>query len=125
MGDLYEKAGATGAATEAARRRLERALLREAGLPQRTVKAGPEAIVAALETRFGGVWQSLGEHLTEASLAADINPKAGSALKLVRALGEDADRVRRAIKPATSQTLPAEDTSESSASRQGQASAGP
>ena len=32
MGDLYEKAGATGAATEAARRRLERVLVREAGL---------------------------------------------------------------------------------------------
>jgi len=100
MGDLYEKAGATGAATEAARRRLERVLLREAGLPQRTVQAGPEAIVTALEARFGGVWRSLGDHLEEAALAASVNPKAASALQLVHALGEDAERVRRAAKPA-------------------------
>ena len=96
MGDLYEKAGATGAATEAARRRLERTLLREGGLPQRTLGAGPDAIVETLEKRFGGVWKSIGEHLREAALAADVNPKASSALKLVRALGEDAARIRRA-----------------------------
>ncbi len=100
MGDLYEKAGATGAATEAARRRLERTLVREGGLPQRTVGAGPDAMVAALEKRFGGVWKSVGEHLREAALAADVNPKAASALRLVHALGEDAARVRRAAGPA-------------------------
>ena len=99
MGDLYEKAGATGAATEAARRRLERVLIHEAGLTQRTVNAGPEAIAAALQARFGGIWQSLGDHLGEAALAADVNPRTGSALHLVRALGEDAKRVRRAARP--------------------------
>ena len=99
MGDLYEKAGATGAATEAARRRLDSALLHEARLPQRTLQTGPDAVVEALEKRFGGVWKSVGEHLREAALAADIDPKAGSALKLVRALGEDAARVRRASRP--------------------------
>ena len=96
MGDLYEKAGATGAATEAARRRLGATLARDARLPHRTVQAGPDAIVEALEKRFGGVWKSVGEHLREAALAADVNPKATSALKLVRALGEDAERIRRA-----------------------------
>ncbi len=99
MGDLYEKAGATGAATEAARRRLERVLVREAGLAQRTVSASPEAIVEALQTRFGGRWQSVGDHLREAALAADANPRTTSALHLVRALGEDAERVRRALLP--------------------------
>lgn len=103
MGDLYEKAGATGAATEAARRRLERVLEREAGLPQRTVKAGPDAVVAELERRFGGTWRSVGEHMEEATLAADVNPKAGSAFRLVRALGEDAERIRRAALPASAQ----------------------
>lgn len=101
MGDLYEKAGATGAATEAARRRLEYVLVREAGLPQRTVQAGSDAVVAALEARFGGVWRSVGEHLDEAGTAADTNLKPRAALKLVRALGEDAERVRRAAKPET------------------------
>ncbi len=100
MGDLYEKAGATGAATEAARRRLQRALVREGGLAQGTVAHGPEAIVRSLEERFGGVWTSVGEHLREAALAADVNPKPGSALALVRALGEDAARVERAARPA-------------------------
>ena len=106
MGDLYEKAGATGAATEAARRRLERVLVREAGLAPRTVSAGPDAVVAALGARFGGVWQSLGEHLREAALAADTNPRTGSALHLVQALGEDAERVRRASKPGGTATVP-------------------
>lgn len=99
MGDLYAKAGATGAATEAARRRLERVLLREAGLAQRTVKAGPDSVVAALEAKFGGVWRSVGEHMTEAVSAADTGLRPGSALQLVRALGEDAERVRRAANP--------------------------
>ncbi len=99
MGDLYAKAGATGAATEAARRRLEFVLVREAGLPQRTVGAGPHAAVAALEARFGGVWRSLGEHLEQAAGAAEENLRPGGALKLVRALGEDVARVRRAAHP--------------------------
>ncbi len=86
MGDLYEKAGATGAATEAARRRLQRVLVRDGGLPQQTVEQGPDAIVAALEERFGGGWASVGEHLREAALAADVHPKPGGALALVRAL---------------------------------------
>ena len=100
MGDLYEKAGATGAATEAARRRLERVLERDVGLGHSTIQAGPEAIATALETRFGGRWGSLGEHLTEAASARDVDLRAGSALKLVQALGADADRVRRAARPA-------------------------
>ena len=102
MGDLYEKAGATGAATEAARRRLERALMREAGLAQRTIGAGPEAVVAGLEARFGGSWSSVGEHLKQAAIAADVNPTTGSALELVRALGDDAERVRQAASPHSS-----------------------
>ena len=116
MGDLYEKAGATGAATEAARRRLERVLEREAGLGQRTVEAGPEAIAAALGARFGGNWQGLGDHLVEAAIARDVDPKAGSALKLVRALAEDADRIRRAARPGASITATRDQAPEARAS---------
>ena len=100
MGDLYEKAVATGAATDAARRRLERVLLREGGLAQQTVNAGPEAVSAALGARFGGVWTDLGEHLHEAVEVRDAQLKPRSALALVRALGEDALRVQRAARPA-------------------------
>ncbi len=99
MGDLYERAGATGAATEAARRRLSRTLVRDGGLAQRTVEEGPEAIATALAGRFGGDWTALGEHLREAAAAADVHPKASGALALVRALGADAERVRRAARP--------------------------
>ncbi|MGI4829083.1 MAG: DUF4350 domain-containing protein [Janthinobacterium lividum] len=99
MGDLYEKAGATRAATEAAKRRLLRVLVRDGGLAQRTVEAGSEAVVAALELRFGGNWGSVGQHLSEAITAADVQPKPRGALALVRALGEDAERVRRAARP--------------------------
>lgn len=101
MGDLYEKAGATGAATEAARRRLLRTLLKRAGLAQRTLADGPDAIVSALQTRFGGGWQSLGDHLQEAQRAAAADPRPASALQLVRALGEDEDRVERAAHART------------------------
>lgn len=99
MGNLYERAGATGAATEAARRRLLRVLVREGGLAQRTVEAGPEAVVTALEARFGGSWASVGEHLKQAVKAADVQQKQRSTLMLVRALGDDAERVRGAARP--------------------------
>lgn len=108
MGDLYEKAGATGAATEAARRRLERALVQDVGLGQQVVQAGPDAVVAALEHRFGGTWRSVGDHLKEAASAADINLQASSALKLVHALGEDEARARRAALPEVVPTPSAE-----------------
>lgn len=105
MGDLYEKAGATGAATEAARRRLLRTLAREARLSEATLAGGPEAIAEALRKRFGGEWSSLAEHLREAAAAADVNARLGSALQLVRALGEDEARVRQAANaPARTET---------------------
>ncbi len=100
MGDLYEKAGASGAATEAARRRLERTLVREARLGLSILAGGPDAVTAALAARFGGDWTALGDHLRAAALAVDIHPKPRSALALVRALAEDTERVRRAAEPA-------------------------
>ena len=99
MGDLYAKAGATGAATEAARRRLERVLVRDAGVPTRTVEAGPEAVVKALEARLGGSWEGVAEHLRTAHAAAEVDLRPGSALKLVQALGADAQRVQQAAMP--------------------------
>lgn len=109
MGDLYEKAGATGAATEAARRRLEWRLRTEAGLGQAVVAAGPDAIVRALEVRFGGTWRSVGKHLEEASAGAATDLKAGSALKLVQALAEDGERVRQALRHRTEDAGPSEE----------------
>jgi hypothetical protein len=101
MGDLYEKAGATAAATEAARRRLLRMLTLEVGLSSATIAEGPEAIAAALRERLNaahaGVAGSVREHLLAAIEAASTELSPRSALALVRALSEDAERVRAAM----------------------------
>jgi hypothetical protein len=96
MGDLYERAEATGAATEAARRRLMEVLRRDARLPRHVLDAGPGAIAEALAERFGGEWDQLALHLEEARGAAEVQASARSALALVRALHGDAEKVRRA-----------------------------
>jgi len=101
MGDLYEKGRATGAATEAARRRLVRVMMREAGVPQSAVDGGPQAVVAALKERLGGDWSTVGEHLRQAGEAARENPAARAALELARAMAEDADRIRAAVRPGS------------------------
>jgi hypothetical protein len=94
MGDLYEKAAASSAATEAAKRRLLRVLTREAGVAQGTVEEGPEAIAEALRVRLGGDWSLVSEHLQETKRAQHEAIAMRSALALVRALSEDAKRVR-------------------------------
>jgi hypothetical protein len=99
MGDLYEKGGATSAATEAAKRRLLRVVTREAGVAQAAVSLGPEAIAEALRERVGGDWSKLAEHLRTAEEARDTEVSPRSALALVQALSEDAEAVRRAVAP--------------------------
>lgn len=98
MGDLYEKGRATSAATEAARRRLVRVMMREAGVPQSSVEGGPQAIVAALNERLGGDWSTVGEHMRQAGEAARENPAPRVALELTRGLSEDAERIRAAAR---------------------------
>jgi hypothetical protein len=99
MGDLYEKAAASSAATEAARRRLLRVLTREAGVAQGTIEEGPEAIAEALRERLGGDWSRVSAHLHEAKRAQHEAIAMRSALALVRALSEDAESVRRSLEP--------------------------
>lgn len=98
MGDLYAKARATTAATDAARRRLLRALVRDAGVPKSIVSEGPQAIVSALNERLGGDWNIVGAHLEKASEAAKERPTFREALAISRALGEDAERIRVAAR---------------------------
>ncbi len=99
MGDLYEKAAASSAPTEAAKRRLLRMLTHEAGLAQSAVVEGPEAIAEALRERLGGDWSRLSEHLHEAARAQHETIAMHSALALVRALSEDAKSVRARLEP--------------------------
>jgi hypothetical protein len=97
MGDLYEKAGATSAATEAAKRRLLQVLTREAGVGYAAVEAGPAAIAEELQSRLGGDWGVLAAHL-EAADSAKSGTTPRTALALVRALSEDAESVRARLK---------------------------
>jgi hypothetical protein len=99
MGDLYEKAAASSAATEAAKRRLLRVLTREAGVAQTTVDEGPEAIAEALHERLGGDWSRVSDHLSDARTAQHGAITMRSALALVRALSEDAKSVRARLEP--------------------------
>jgi len=99
MGDLYAKAGATGAATGAAERRLLRTLHREAGVAKATIDLGPQAVGYALRTRLGGDWTRLADHLREASAVTNTPIAPRSALSLVRALSEDEAQIRAALKP--------------------------
>jgi DNA-binding transcriptional ArsR family regulator len=98
MGDLYEKARATTAATDAARRRLLRAIVRDAGVPQAIVDDGPQAIVSALTERLGGEWRTVGVHLQRANDAAKESPTYREALAISRTLAKDAERIRAAVR---------------------------
>ena len=99
MGNLYEKAGATNAATEAAKRRLLRVLVREAGVTRAAVAMGPDAVVEALEHRLGGDWARVAAHLREAEVARMGAVSAKSALALVKAMSEDVEAVRAKLRP--------------------------
>lgn len=103
MGSLYERAGATGVAVAAARRRLQRVLVRKGGLPQTMVQRAAEGDAAPLANllaaRFGGEWRGVGEHLQAAAGTAETALKTSAALALVRALGTDAQRVQAAAHP--------------------------
>ena len=88
MGALYQKAGAAEVATGAAERRLMDFLHNEGGIPYDTLRAGPDAIAAAVATRFsyGGA-----EFAGDLKAARDaefkrLSPK--SALELVRRLDQ-------------------------------------
>jgi hypothetical protein len=90
MGRLYRSARATSAATDGARRRLLAFLTDRCSVPRETIRANsPAAIVDTLQTRFGGDWSRIADHLTQATEADFANLAPRSALDLVRALNQD------------------------------------
>ena len=107
MGRLYEKAGATSAATGAAESRLLQFLHESCGLTRETVRGGPAAIAEALRARFGGDWHSLendleyAQHAAEGSGAGRLGGR--GALKLVQALDDDRQKLAAAIRAGHSQ----------------------
>jgi hypothetical protein len=118
MGHLYERAGATNAATGMARSRLPRFLQMECGVARATIDEGPAAITEVLQERFGGDWSALRQHLEDAAEAehAEIAPK--SALMLVQALDDDRERLRAILVPkriAAREMISNEDSGDGSA----------
>jgi hypothetical protein len=89
MGRLYRKAGATQAAVDGARRRLLKFLEEQCGVPREVLRSTPQAIVEAVEERFGGTWSMLGEHLSQSSEAEHHAVTPVSTLELVKALDRD------------------------------------
>lgn len=98
MGDLYEKARATTAATDAAQRKLLRAAVHDAGVPKTAVALGPHAVVAALNERLGGDWSAVGAHLKESEHENRETLTSREALAISRALSEDAVRISAAAR---------------------------
>ncbi len=108
MGGLYAKARATEPVIEAAQRRLERVLMSEAGLSRETVRGGADAIVETLAMRFGsepGGWNELRIHLEQARSAESgvggETLSSGDALRLVRAMASDEERLRAMLTSGT------------------------
>jgi len=94
MGRLYEKAGASQAATEAARSRLLEFLRDQCGLPREILRAHPPRVAAELAQRFGGQWDELEQHLQQAGEAHAKALPSKTALKLVQSLEADHKRLR-------------------------------
>lgn len=99
MGHLYQRAGATNAATSMARRRLLRFLQAECGVARVTIDHGPVAVSEALQERFGGDWSALRRHLQDAAQAEGAEIAPGSALKLVQAMDDDIARLQSILTP--------------------------
>ncbi len=98
MGHLYQKAGATGVATEGARRRLVRFLQERCGVPAYVLGGALEAMVEAVQGRMGGEWRGMGEHLRQAGEAEHTSLAPKSALKLVKAMDDDLRRLAERMK---------------------------
>ncbi len=109
MGRLYEKAGATEAATGAAESRLKQYLHQSGGLPRETLRGTPETIGEALRARFGGDWTELERDLhyadadgrraggKERRVGGKERMGAKAALKLVQRLEADRQGVAAVI----------------------------
>jgi hypothetical protein len=96
MGVLYQRAGATPAATEAARARLLEFLRDQCGIPRELLRGQTPEVAQVLAERFGGDWREIDQHLEQAAIAREITPK--SALKLVQSLDDDLLRLRELMR---------------------------
>lgn len=97
MGALYEHAGASQPATEAAHRRLLRFLEHQFGLPPKTVRRPPAELASLVASRVGIDGGPLQQVLDRADAARYERLRPRDALALVRALDAEAERLGNAI----------------------------
>ncbi len=94
MGALYQRAGATQPATEAARRRLLHFLAHACGIPIVTLQGSAHDVAAAVHSRFGIDTHALEAALDRAEQARYEKLRPREALDLVRALDREIQRLR-------------------------------
>jgi hypothetical protein len=99
MGAMYERAGATQPATEAARRRLFSFLHTVCGVPQETLRGSSDEIATALHVRFGIDAEPVRELLERAAAARYEKLRPREALLLVRNLDRQMDALRERMRP--------------------------
>lgn len=97
MGHLYSKAGATQVATDGARRRLLRYLHERCGLASDVLGRSPSEIVEALQTRLGGDWSAVAEHLSQAAEGREKTLSSKTALNLVKAMDRDLETLKKKV----------------------------
>lgn len=97
MGALYQKAGASETATGAAERRLMDFLHTEGGIPRDTLRAGPEAIAAAVAARFSCTAPEFVVDMKAAREAEFNHMSAKSALELVRRIDKHIANLTRTM----------------------------
>lgn len=97
MGALYERAGATEPATEAARRRMLHFLSAVCGLPNDVLRSDAATIAALVHSRFGVEAKPLQDALERAESARYARLRPREALLVVRAVDREIARLRAAV----------------------------
>ncbi|SEB57079.1 DUF4350 domain-containing protein [Terriglobus roseus] len=104
MGALYQRAGVTEPATEAARRRLSRFLVSVCGLTPATANSDALAVATIVGDRFGIDPHPLQRVLERADTARYDKLRPRDALTLVQAIDREIARLRKAL-PANADNL--------------------
>jgi hypothetical protein len=102
MGALYERAGATEPATEAARRRLTQFLVSACGLTVTAANAPASEVAGVIGDRFGIDPQPLAQVLERADAARYDKLRPRDALTVVRAIDREIDRLRNVMQANSS-----------------------
>lgn len=106
MGALYERAGATQPATEAARRRLLHFLSASCGLPADVVRGPAAGIAASVHSRFGTDAEPLQAAMEQAEHARYDRLRPREALLVVHNLHAERERLQGVIRSHEEQRAP-------------------